>query len=65
MNPLRRFGLAHAKQASVEQVRGMLLEVEQNKQETIFRSWQGTVRIGCIASCLPAPSMEGPGGHGV
>src|SRR5262245_1224995 len=63
MHPLRRFGLAHAQQASVAQGRGMLLAVDQNTQETIFRSRQGTVRIGRVASRLPAPPMQGPCDH--
>jgi hypothetical protein len=32
MNPLRRFGLAHAEQAPMQQVNGMLLEGDQNEQ---------------------------------
>ncbi len=63
MNPLRRFGLAHAEQAPMQQMNGILLEVDQNEQQTIFRCGQGTVRIGRIASRLPAPSMQGPDGH--
>src|SRR5215831_4877762 len=63
MNPLRRFGLTHAKHAAMEEVRGMLLEVDENEQQAILRGRQGTIRIGCVASCLPAPSMERPRGH--
>jgi hypothetical protein len=32
MNPLRCFGLAHAEQTPMQQVNGMLLEVDQNEQ---------------------------------
>ena len=60
MNPLCRFGLTHAEQAAMEQVDGILLEVDQNEQQTIFWCWQGTVRIGRVASQLPAPSMQSP-----
>ena len=65
MHPWRRFGLAHAEQAPMQQVHRMLLEVDEHAQETIFRCWQGTVRIGWRASRLPTPSMQGPYGHGV
>ena len=63
MNPLRRFGLAHAEHAAMEEVRGMLLEVDENEQQAILRCRQGTGRIGRITSCLPAPSMERPLSH--
>ena len=63
MNPLGRFGLAHAEQASMEQMNGMLLEVDQNKQETIFRCREQAVGRGRRASRLAAPSMQRPYGH--
>jgi hypothetical protein len=47
----------------MEQVNGILLKVDENEQQTIFRCWQGTVRIGRVASQLPAPSMQSPFGH--
>jgi hypothetical protein len=65
MHPWRRLGLAQAEQAPMQQMHGMLLAGDQNEQQTSFRCWQGTVPIGRIASRLPAPSMEGPGGHRV
>ena len=45
MNPWRRFGLTHAEHAAMEQVNGMLLEVDEHEQQAIFRCRQGTVRI--------------------
>ncbi len=63
MKPLRRFGLAHTAQASMEQVHGIVLEGDQHEQQTIFWGGQGTVRLGRVASRLPAPSMQGPFGH--
>ena len=33
MHPWCRFGLAHAEQTAMEQVRGMLFEVDQNREE--------------------------------
>ena len=63
MHPLRRFGLAHAAQAPREQGDSIVLELDQHAQQTIFRCWQGTVRIGRVASRLPAPAMQGPFGH--
>ena len=63
MNPWRRLGLAHPESASMEPWRGMLLEREQNEQQSIFRGGQGTVLIGRLASRLPPPSMERPFGH--
>ena len=63
MNPLCRLGLAHAEQAPMQQLRGILLEVDQDKQQAIFRCWQWTVFIRGIAARLPRPSMEGPLSH--
>jgi hypothetical protein len=63
MNPLRCLGLAHPEQAPMEQLRGILLEVDQNEQQAIFRSRQRAVLIGRIASRQPAPPMERPFGH--
>ena len=65
MKPLSRCGLAHTEHASMEQVHGMLLEGDQHAHQTIFWGGQGTVRIGRVASRLPAPSMQGPCGYGV
>ncbi len=65
MHPLRRLGLAHAEQAPMEHVSGMLLEVDEHEQPPILRCRQGTVLIGRVASRLPALSMQGPCGHGV
>jgi hypothetical protein len=63
MNPLGRFGLAHPEQASMEQWRGILLEIDQDEQQPIFWGRQGTVRLGRIAPGLPASSRQGPCGH--
>jgi hypothetical protein len=63
MNPWRRLGLAHAEQAPMQQLRGVLLEIHQDKQQAVFRCWQRTVFIGGIAARLPLPSMEGPVSH--
>jgi hypothetical protein len=63
MNPLRRLGLAHPEQAPMQQLCGVLLEVDQDEQQAIFRCWQGTVLIGGVASRLPTSSMQGPRGH--
>jgi len=63
MNPWRGLGLAHPEQAPMEQWRRMLLEVDQHKQQSIFRSRQGTVLLGRVTSRLPAPSMARPYGH--
>jgi hypothetical protein len=63
MNPLRCLGLTHPEQASMQQLRGILLEVDQNEQEPIFRGGQGTVLIGRIASRWPTPPRSGPFGH--
>jgi hypothetical protein len=63
MNPRRGLGLAHAAHASMPQWRGMLLEVDQNAQEPSLRGWEGAVLIGCLASRLPTPPMQGPCGH--
>ena len=64
MNPLRGFGLAHPEQAPMEHLRGILLQIDQDEQQSIFRGRQRTVRVGRIASRLSAPPMQGPFGHG-
>ena len=63
MNPLRRLGLAPAEQAPMQQLRGMLLEIDQDKQQAVFRGGQRTVLRGGLAARLPLPSMEGPVSH--
>ena len=63
MNPWGRFGLAHPEHASMAQLRGMLLEIDQDAQQPIFWGRQRTVRLGRIAPGLPASSMQGPCGH--
>jgi hypothetical protein len=65
MNPLGRLGLAHPEQAPMEDLRGVLLEVDQDEQQPIFRSRQRTVLIGRVAAGLPLPPMQGPCTHGV
>jgi hypothetical protein len=63
MKPLCRRGLAPPEQAPMEQLCGIVLEVDQDAQQPIFRGWQGTVLLGRSASPLPAPAMERPCGH--
>jgi len=63
MNPLRGLGLAYPEQAAKQQLRGMLLEVDQNEQQPILRGRQGTILLGRVASRQPAPPMSGPFGH--
>ena len=63
MNPVIRLRLAHPEQAPMERLQGMLLEVDQNEQQTVCRCRQGTVLIGRVASRLPEPSMKSPCGH--
>jgi hypothetical protein len=57
MNPWRRLGLAHAEHASMQPLRGVLLEVDQDKHQAVFRCGQQTVLLGGIAARLPLPSM--------
>jgi hypothetical protein len=63
MKPWRRLRLAHAEPAPMQQLRGVLREGDQDKQQAVFRCWQRTVFIGGIAAPLPLPSMEGPVSH--
>ena len=63
MDPLGCFGLAHAKHAPMQQLCGILLEIDQNEQQPIFRGRQKTVLIGGVASRLPAAPIQGPVGH--
>jgi len=63
MDPLRRLGLPHAEQAPMEQLNGILLEVDQQEQQPILRCWERTILIGRVASRLPAPSQQSPCGH--
>jgi hypothetical protein len=58
MNPLCRLGLAPPEQAPMQQLRRILLEVDQDEQQPIFRGRQGTVLISGIAARLPAPPMS-------
>ena len=63
MNPVICLRLAHPEQAPMEHLNGMLLEGDQNEQQTICCCRQGAVLRGRISSRLPAPSMKGPFGH--
>jgi hypothetical protein len=38
-------------------LRGVLLEVDQDKHQAVFRCGQQTVLLGGIAARLPLPSM--------
>jgi len=57
MNPWRRLGLAHAEQAPMQQWRGIVLEVDQDTQQAVFRGGQRTVLIGGRAARLPQPPV--------
>ena len=63
MNPLGGFGLAHAKQVPMQQLRRVLLEIDENEQQPIFRGWQRTILLGGVASRQPTPPVQGPVGH--
>jgi len=63
MNPWRGLGLAHPEHTPMEQLRGILREVDQNAQQAIFRRRQRAVLISRIASRQPAPPMQSPFGH--
>src|SRR5882724_11163810 len=60
MNPWRGLGLAHPEHTPMEQLRGILREVDQNAQQAIFRRRQRAVLISRIASRQPAPPMQSP-----
>ena len=63
MKPWRGLGLAQAAHAPMQQVRGVLLEVDQDEPQAVFRGWQRTVLLGGGASRLPLPPVPGPVGH--
>ena len=63
MHPVIRLRLAHPEQAPMERLNGILLEGDQNAQQTICRGRQRAVRRGRVSSRLPAPSLKGPCGH--
>jgi len=63
MNPLCRLRLAHTEQAPMQQLRGVLLEVDQDEQQAVFRCWQRTVLLCGIAARLPMPALQGPISH--
>jgi hypothetical protein len=63
MNPWGGFGLAHAKQAPMQQLCRILLEIDENAPQPIFRGWQRTILLGGVASRQPTPPVQGPGGH--
>ena len=53
MNPLIRFALAHAEQASVHHLEGISLEVGEQEEQPVFRGGQGASHIDGEATGRP------------
>jgi hypothetical protein len=63
MHPVIRLRLTHPEQASMEHLNRILLEIDENEQQTICWGRQGAVLIGRIFSRLSTWSKQRPFGH--
>ena len=63
MNPLMRFALPHAEQASLDDLERIRFQVGQNKQQPVFGSPQGTVLIDGKSACGARFPIEAPCRH--
>jgi hypothetical protein len=63
VNPLIRFALAHAKQASLHHLEGIRFQVDQNEEQPIFGCRQRTVLIDGKLAGGPGFPIEAPRGH--
>src|SRR5437870_7100760 len=63
MNPLIRFALPHAEQASLDDVERIRFQVGQHKQEPVFGRPQGAVLIDGKSACGARFSIEAPCRH--
>src|SRR5215472_12103928 len=63
MNPLMRFALPHAEQASLDDLKRIRFQVGQNKQEPVFGCPQGAVLIDGKSACGSRFPIEAPRRH--
>ncbi len=63
MNPLIRFALAHAEQASLHDLERRGFEVDQNKEQPIFRGRERTVLVDREPAGDPRLPIEAPRGE--
>src|SRR5215475_1340752 len=63
MNPLMRFALPHAEQASLDDLERIRFQVGQNKQQPVFGGPQGTVLIDGKSACGARFPIEAPCRH--
>jgi hypothetical protein len=63
MNPLMRLTLAHPEPSPVHHLKGVRLQVDQDKQQSIFWRRQRTVVIGRVPTGGARSSIETPVGH--
>jgi hypothetical protein len=63
VNPLIRFALAYAKQASLHHLEGIRFQVDQNEEQPIFGCRQRTVLIDDKLAGGPGFAIEAPCRH--
>jgi hypothetical protein len=63
MNPLIRFALPHAEQASLDDLERIRFQVGQNKQQPVFGCPQGAVLIDGKSACDARFPIEAPHRH--
>jgi hypothetical protein len=63
MNPLMGCALAYPEQPPLHHLKGIGLQVDQEKQQPILGRGQGTVRVGRVPTGGARSSIEAPFGH--
>ncbi len=63
MNPLRRFALPHAEQASLDHLERVGLQIDQNKQEPRLGCREWTIRVHGKPASGPGFPIEPPRRH--
>ena len=63
MNPLIGFALAHAEQASLDDLETVGLEGREPEEEAIFGGGQGTILVDAQWACGAAVAIESPPRH--
>jgi len=63
VDPLIRFALAHAEQASLHHLEAVCLQVGEDEEQAIFRSREGAVLVYAKAAGGPGFPIEAPRRH--
>ena len=63
MNPLMRFALTHAEQASLDYLERIGFEVDQNEEQSLFRGRERTVLVDREPARGPWLPIEAPRGE--